>query len=279
MAKIARPLMLYQGSKFKIASWIISHIPKHKVYVEPFGGVASVLIKKAPSEYEIYNDTDNAVVNVFRVLRDKDKAKRLSDLLWLTPYSRNEYRENTEWLDTDDDIEKARKTICRSFFGIAAGSAIRSLGGFNVRLNENYKPSSYKSFLSIHAYIIEYAERMRNVLIEQKDAEFILDYYDSSVTFFYLDPPYLLNTWNKTDKKVYSNILSDNNHESLLNKLCKIEGMAIISGYDNDMYNDILKDWKTSCLRTHNQTNDYRIEKIWINQKCFEGMEKQRTLF
>ena len=70
--KINRPVMRYPGGKWKLAEWVISHFPAHQTYVELYGGAASVLMRKPRSVGEVYNDLNNEVVNVFRVLRDKE---------------------------------------------------------------------------------------------------------------------------------------------------------------------------------------------------------------
>ena len=118
-----RPVLRYHGGKWKLAEWIISNMPKHRIYVEPFGGAASVLLRKRRSYAEIYNDKWDAVVNVFQVLRDPKKSEQLKQLLELTPFSRSEFNEAFRRRpQLPADVECARLTILRSYAGFGSAS-------------------------------------------------------------------------------------------------------------------------------------------------------------
>src|SRR5260364_260699 len=91
-----RPIMTYHGGKWRLADWIIFHFPPHCLYVEPFGGAASVLMKKPRSLGEVYNDLDDEIVNVMRVLQDATLRQQLAEVLSFTPYARAEFKRAKE---------------------------------------------------------------------------------------------------------------------------------------------------------------------------------------
>lgn len=83
---VKRPLLRYHGGKWKLAPWILRHLPPHRVYVEPFGGGGSVLLQKPRSYAEVYNDLDGEIVNLFRVARER--GEELAQAVELTPFAR-----------------------------------------------------------------------------------------------------------------------------------------------------------------------------------------------
>ena len=120
-ARWLRPPVKWHGGKRYLAQRIIAKFPPHRIYLEPFGGAASVLLNKPPCEVEVYNDLDGEVVNVFRVLRDTGAAAELKRLIAMTPFARAEFEQSYE--PAVGVVEQARRTIVRSFLGFGSDSA------------------------------------------------------------------------------------------------------------------------------------------------------------
>lgn len=132
---------IYPGGKVRISSWVTSFFPRHRIYVEPFGGAAGVFLNKTPSPLEVYNDLNSDLVNFFRVLRDKEKAAELIRRLKLTPYSREEYYSFYP-MPEGDDIERARALIVRAGMGIGIRMAVsESPSGFAAETKKIKKKS------------------------------------------------------------------------------------------------------------------------------------------
>ncbi len=102
----------YSGGKSTLAQWIVSFMPKHTVYVEPFAGGGSVFFSKPPSELEVINDLNGDIVNFFRVLRER--GDELIEVIKNTPYSREEWRAAHN-LDIADPLERARRLFILSW--------------------------------------------------------------------------------------------------------------------------------------------------------------------
>jgi DNA adenine methylase len=228
-----RPVLRYHGGKWKLADWLISYFPKHRIYVEPFAGGASVLMQKDRSYAEVYNDKWDTVVNVFRVLRDSEKAEQLKRLIELTPYSRTEfastYGRNPKFMG---DVEAARLTILRSFAGF--GSAATN-GDFSTGFRSNSNRSGTTpahDWVNYPGHIRAFVERLSGVVIENKDANELIPQHDSPDTLFYVDPPYPHSTRNmQRGNASYACEMSDDDHRKLSEVLRACLGMVILSGY------------------------------------------------
>jgi len=262
----ARPVLRYHGGKWLLAPWIISHFGPHRVYVEPFGGAASVLMRKKRSHVEVYNDIWGTVVNVFRTLRDPVKAAELAAMLYLTPFARDEFESiDNQTLGSLSDVEQARCTILRSLAGFGSGSTNGAhVTGFRATAKLSTTPAV--DWANYPAHIPRFVERLRGVVVENKNAFDIIRRHDSPDTLFYLDPPYPHETRNmRRDNAVYAFEMSDEEHATLACALHKVQGSVIISGYECSLYKELFGDWVQYTREHVIDGGNKRLESIWLN--------------
>lgn len=193
----SRPLLRYHGGKWRIAPWIFSQFPPHQIYCEPFGGGGSVLLRKPRSAEEVYNDLDGEVVNLFRVARDR--GGELVQAIELTPYSREEF--NSSFTPTKNAVERARRTLLRSFGGFGGNltrpnrDATPQRTGFRASTANGHNGQGYagewRDFPQALRRIID---RLRGVIIENRPACEVMLAHDSPATLHYVDPPYVHST-------------------------------------------------------------------------------------
>lgn len=260
---VFRPLLRYHGGKWRIAPWIIERFPPHTVYVEPFGGAASVLLRKPRSHAEIYNDLDGEIVNLFRVLRNPSQAQELIRSVELTPFSRQEFEES--YLSARDPVEQARRTLFRSMAGF--GSTLTGPWRTGFRSNATRSGSTpADDWRSFPPAIVAIIERLRGVIIEEKPAFEIISKYDSPDTLHYVDPPYPFDTRTRWAGRAYAHEMTDDEHRELATVLRACDGIVIISGYSCGLYDEELyPDWLTVDRDTYADGAQARVERLWIS--------------
>lgn len=265
-----RPVVRYHGGKWILAPWIISFFPEHRVYVEPFGGGASVLMRKPRSYAEVYNDLDAEIVNVFRVLRDEATSARLCELLRLTPFARADFVESYE--PSSDPTEQARRTITRSFMGFGS-NAHNKKTGFRSNSNRSGTTPAH-DWANYPQNIRAFCERLAGVVIESKPATGLLDTHDSAQTLFYVDPPYVFASRGKgTD---YSHEMTDDDHRALAASLHSVAGMVVLSGYPSDLYVELYSDWQRHERAHLADGAAKRTEVVWLNPACVARLDLAR---
>ena len=263
------PIAWY-GGKAYYAEWLIERFPDHRVYVEPFGGAANVLLRKPRSEVEVYNDVDDRVVNLFRVVRDPEQFESLRLLLDLTPYARAEFTDLLELPPTDDPVEKARRffAICRQARGGLGMSKLSRNAWATSKRTRRDMAEPVSKYLSAIEGLIDVADRFRTVMIESKPAIDLIHQYDGEDTFFYLDPPYLPETRHGNKAATYAHEMTPEDHAALLDVLLPIKGKVMLSGYAAPLYDDKLKGWRREELKTKahmSNSGEERVEVIWFN--------------
>jgi DNA adenine methylase len=248
-------------------------MPEHRVYIEPFGGAASVLLRKQRAPVEIYNDIDSEIVNLFRVARDR--GQELKRALELTPFSREEF--NLSWDFSEDSLEQARRTVIRSCLGRDSASATMARkSSFRVYSGPKRAPttSDWDSYPQALDAIIE---RLRRVAIENTEASKVMLAHDFVDTLHYVDPPYIAA---KRDRGLdYRYELSDEQHEELIKLLLSLNGMVLLSGYDSELYNDMLTGWQKVTADFVAQSGEFRTEVLWISPSAQDAAQRQIPLY
>ena len=225
----------YIGGKFYLAKWIISHFPTHKVYVEPFGGTAHVLCKKEPSDstLEVYNDLNEDMVNLFRVLQDESKTEKLLFLLRFTPHSREWFCDLRDCKYLPPGIDES---LCQAYRTIVLMKQSFAGNWMNRKASwafDKKKASVNKSFFRMPEKLQKLIDRIRRVQIDGLDFRKIIERYDSPDTLFYCDPPYY------EKEHYYEGKFSKADHQDLAELLNNIKGKAVLSYYDFPM----IKEW------------------------------------
>lgn len=257
--RIRGPIARYFGGKWRIAPWIVSHFPEHDHYTEVFAGAASVFFRKPVVRSEVLNDIDSNVVNLFRVLRNPEQSLRLSQLLELTPFSREEF-DNAELSSCVDPVERARRWLVISHMRFGTGNGETSRG-------EGFRSSSKSTFPAVTftklpRIIQEATRRLAGVLVENLPATDVLLKHDTSSSLHYVDPPYIHET--RTSSHKYAHEMSLGDHVELLQVLESLKGSVVVSGYAHPLYDRELANWGRRTRKTTCEKGLYREEVLWI---------------
>ena len=270
-----KTVLHYPGSKWKIAPEIVKRIPEHHTYCEPYFGSGAVFFSKEPSAIELINDLDNNVPTLFRCIRDD--PEKLAGIVAATPYSRFEYERAFSAENETDDFLRA------AYFLITCwqGHGFRTNGyrvGWKNDVHGRESMYALRNWYNLPEKILEVAERLRCVQIDNRPALEVIKRFNYPDVFMYIDPPYL---WKTRTAKQYRHEMTDADHEQLLRELLTTQAMIMISGYETDMYNDILKGWHKEQFRSHAEYGGSRIETVWMNyERQFTIQEfQQQKLF
>lgn len=272
---VIRPALRWHGGKWLLAPWIIENLPAHRVYVEPFGGAASVLLRKPRSYAEIYNDLDSDVVNFFRVLRS-DRATELVEALRLTPFARDEFTDAYD--HSPDPVEEARRLVIRSFMGFGSD-------GFNRDRPTGFRANSNRSGTTPAHDWINYPDaleriiaRFSGVCVENRPAIEVMQQHDGPETLHYVDPPYMHET--RESEHRYRHEMDAAAHGEMLEAIRDLKGVVVLSGYPSPLYESALRNWKRIERSALADGARPRTEVLWINRAkpdLFSDAESRTT--
>lgn len=271
MPRIKAPFPWY-GGKFVLAPLIVELIPAHDVYVEVFGGAASVLLAKKPVEVEVYNDLDGGLVNFFTQLRDC--GRKLRRKLQNTPYSRLECERAREVCLTAEHAHVSPLEWARCWFVSAVqsyGAVLGKSSGWSYSKKKNHANQWRRSIERLD----KITWRLRGVLVDHLDFTEIFARYDSHNTTFYADPPYIAGTRiAQNSRNSYRFEMREKHHRILVDLLLEIKGACILSGYEHPIYERLVSTggWsrvqipvRTAMTTRLGSTDKERVEVLWLS--------------
>ena len=274
---IRSPLRWF-GGKGSMQNKIIPLMPPCKHYIEPFGGGASILLARERVDLEVYNDINDGLYTFFSVLSDPNQFERFYRIVQPLLFSRKFYLEARDtWKGEQDTILKAVKffVAARQAFSGVIGSG----WGYEVRTaNKNVIAwmNTIDGLPEIHA-------RLRYIQVQNMNWVDIINIYDGVDTLFYCDPPYVQDT--RVDKTVYDHEMSAEDHRNFIDRILSINGLAVVSGYANPIYEPLEKagwqryDFEVPCnpSKSIESKRNKRVETVWV--KPFETTKTKQRVF
>lgn len=219
-----RTPLSYYGGKQKLAKTVLSFIPDHRLYGEPFLGGAAIFFAKPPSAVEVINDTNHELINFYRVVQNH--FAKLNDMVRSTLHSREDH--DFAWIVYNkprrfDEITRAWAVwvlSTQSFSSMLDGS-----WGYDKTDDTTTKKISNKR----SEFTEQLALRLQHAQIECTDALYIIQSRDSGDSFFYCDPPYYNSNCGHYDG------YTEADFEALLKLLSGIKGKFMLSSYPSKL--------------------------------------------
>ena len=237
------------GNKTSVLHILYALFPlNYERYIEPFGGSGAVLLgKKKPDKFEVYNDYNHNLVNLFRCMRDRPMAF-IKELGFYPLNSRDDFNAirdffkqekfDDKYLDEELQLTKIilpelkADEVINLYVKTKKDYDLRRAVMFLKLLRYSYS-SGGKSFacqpfsvVSLFQLIEQVGKRLENTVIENQDFEVLIKHYDRENAFFYCDPPY------HSSEYVYQCGFTWDDHIRLKNALAKAKGKWLVS------YND-----------------------------------------
>jgi len=206
------------GNKKKIAKEIQKYFPPHKIYIEPFFGAGGMFFNKPKAKYNIVNDLDSDVFNLFSVvINQKEELEKAFYIMPIHSDLLKYWKDNKE----KEPIKKALRFLFLSNFTImGTGTSIRgssteeSKENIEKELNQTFELLNYVKFFNF-----DFVDFFRTISFRRQS--------EKDGVLIYCDPPYLGTNDN------YSNSFTEKQSEELFNTLQETGCKFAMSEFDN----------------------------------------------
>lgn len=257
-----RSPIMWVGGKARLLPWLLPLLEACpcRVYVEPFGGSAAVLLNRPRAHHEVYNDLDQSLANFMLCVREH--PAELARLIAGLPYCRSHFEAEQEWLRLGcpgrmTDLQRAARWW---WIGLS-GYGGQLTAGWGTRVGEN----NQQVLAGRVAGLTRASARLAGVTIESRGFAEIIAAYDSPWTLFYCDPPYV----GTEDAYHGAPRFGEPEHRELARLLGGIAGQAAVSYYPCALVDELYpaprwtrheKRWHTSLSNARSTEQPERVE-------------------
>jgi DNA adenine methylase len=260
-----RPPVKWHGGKYYLAKRIISLFPPHRIYLEPFGGAASVLLNKTPVEVEAYNDLDLKVTRLFRVLQKQ--GREFVERIQFIPYSEYEFESAAHYPKGASELDKA---ICDFIRWRQSFGGRGSTWSCTTRRSRGGMAGDVNGWWTAIDQLPEVIDRLRRVEILSQPAIEAIQRFDNPDALIYCDPPYLHETRDPNSRDVYGIEMSAKEHHELGEILKQCTSKVVVSGYPSELYEDVFGSWRRVEFDIANHAaggrkKSRKRETLWLN--------------
>ena len=267
------------GNKTAVLHILYAVFPiNYRRFIDVFGGSGSVRLgnPNAPP-FEVYNDFDRNLVNLFRCMKERTLAT-VRELGFCNLNSREDFNAIRKFFEEekfDDKYFREEEYLTELLLPPLQAEELKEL---RTRITEDYDvrraamflkllrysySSSCKSYASqpfdirkLFSLIKGLENRLANVVIENQDFERLINHYDRGDSFFYADPPYY------STEDMYAGGFGREDHVRLRNTLSGIKGKFLLSYNDCEEIRELYEDFSIlDFTRTHSMAQRYEAGK------------------
>ena len=230
----------YYGGKFELSKKLLRYIPEHLRYFEPFFGGGSMYFRKKKVKWNILNDIDNDLVNLYLCILDK--FDELSEKIYWYPRSRKLHDDFRKCIKTTQEIDIPDTDRASKYYYIVRNA-------FNNKPLQTFSKDTYWSTKMVEE-LKQSKIKLNGATIENLDfAELIERYSMREGDFVYLDPPYVI-----ADKKdYYRNRFDKQMHLKLKDTVDKISlnsAKFMLSYDDREELREMYGEYNITTIKT-----------------------------
>lgn len=278
-----KPFVKWAGGKRQIVDKLLMHAPdEFNTYYEPFVGGGALLFELSPKK-AVINDSNKELINVYNVLRNEEKFKKMCSIL--NTYEKNNSEEfyyelrnkdrNKSSFDRLSDYKRAGRTIYLNKACFNGLYRVNSKNEFNVPFGKKTKVNTYDigNLITVSNYLTMNDIKILNVDFEDsvKDAQ--------KGDFIYFDPPYdsetsIFNSYTedgfgKEEQRRLAKV-----YKELSNKGCYV----MLSNNNTTLIKELYKDFNIHIIEAKRSINSNGKKRGKVEEVIITNYKNDREL-